>query len=155
MYNSKISNLIQIWGGVSEAVLKSIQVSQNAAARVVTRQSWFTPTRTLLKQCGWLSVRQLVVYHTALTTHKIVREERPKYLHEKMCAEKNYLTRNDIKFSYNFKAKSERANNSFCYRGATVYNQLPISIKMESNILCFKRKLKEWVMKIFPQHHSP
>ena len=59
-------------------LFKALQVAHNKAAKVVTRMGWFTPTRTLLKQVGWLSVKQLVVFHTALTTQKIVTHQKPR-----------------------------------------------------------------------------
>ena len=61
-------------------------------------------------------MRQLVFYHTVLTTHKVVKEEKPKYLHEKMCSGKIHNTRRDIRFDDKFGARSERATSSFCYR---------------------------------------
>ena len=150
LYISRLFYLIQLWGGTSDKMIKALQVSQNKMARAVTRLSWFTPTRTLLKQCGWLSVRQLVVYHTALSTHKTVREGRPEFHFDKMCADHNYDTRNTVKFSDNFSAKSERAKSSYCYRGAILYNQLPYEIKQCQNISTFKKKLKAWVLNNIP-----
>ena len=147
IFLSKMSYLIQIWGGTNDIIIKALQVSQNAAARTVTRLSWFTHTRTLLRQCGWLSVRQMVFYHTALTTHKIVREGRPQYIHSKMCTENTHNTRHEVKFDDNFGAKSVRAKKSFCYRGAVCYNQLPLSIQSEKNNISVKKKLKGWTMK--------
>ena len=58
---SYITYLIQWYGGCSEYLLTGLQVQQNKAARLVTRLGWGTPTRALLLQCGWLSVRQMVV----------------------------------------------------------------------------------------------
>ena len=147
LINSKISYLIQLWGGSSDGLLSAIQVCQNAAARAVTRQSCFTPTGVLLRQCCWLSVKQLGFYHTVLTTYKIVRKERPVYLHEKMCQEKMYNTRSEIRFADKFAAKSERAKSSFCYRGALSFNRIPIELQGEKNAMIFKRKLKDWVLR--------
>ena len=58
--------------GVSEKFLiKALQILQNKAARSVTRLGIFTPVKTLLKQCGWLSVHQLVFFHTVVLLFKI------------------------------------------------------------------------------------
>ena len=44
--------LIQVWGGCNNYLIKMLQVLQNRAARIVTKLSWFTPTKDLLNQCG-------------------------------------------------------------------------------------------------------
>ena len=40
-------------------MIKSIQTLQSKAARAVTKLDWNTPTKEVLRQCGWLSVNQL------------------------------------------------------------------------------------------------
>ena len=69
IFMSKLVYLIHLWGSSSKYLLKSIQILQNRAARVVTGYSWWTPVRRLLKECKWLSINQLVFYHTTLQTH--------------------------------------------------------------------------------------
>ena len=61
--------LIQLWGGAEKYLFKALQVLQNRFGRDVTRKSWFTSTRFLLRECNWLSVNQLVFYQTVLTDH--------------------------------------------------------------------------------------
>ena len=90
---SKLCYLIQLWGGCQEYLLDSLQVLQTRAARIVCKQTWFTPTRVLLAKCRWLSVRQLVFYQTAILTHKILRTGLPVYLGNRMSTEFPYRTR--------------------------------------------------------------
>ena len=40
-------------------------------------------TRTLLLQCGWLSVRQLVEYHSLVLMFKVLQDRKPVYIHYK------------------------------------------------------------------------
>ena len=68
---SKLIYLIQWWGGCSDFLINFLQVLQNRAARLVTNYGTFTPTAVLLHQCGWLSVRQLVHYHSLVLVSKI------------------------------------------------------------------------------------
>ena len=42
--------MIPVWGGTEESIIKAAQVIQNRVARIVTKLSWFTPHRILLKQ---------------------------------------------------------------------------------------------------------
>ena len=59
---SKLSYLIQLWGGCEGYLLKMLQVQLNRAARSVTGLSGFTSTRKLMDMCGWLTVKQLIVF---------------------------------------------------------------------------------------------
>ena len=143
--NSKLCFLIALWGSTQDYLLRALQVIQNKAARQATGLCWFTPTATLLRKCKWLSVKQLSVYHTILTTHKVVMTSKPTYLFNKMCTQHEQNTRQAVKFDEKFAGKTERAQSSFCYRGAVLYNKLPLDIRGTTSNSQFKKKLKEWV----------
>ena len=145
VYLSKLVYLIQVWGGTQEYLIRALQVTQNKAMKAVTRMSWFTPTGVLLRKCNWLSVRQLIHYHTMLTMHKTVTNQSPVYIYDKVNTHTHHDTRRQVKFSDKFTGRSERTQSSFCYRGAKQYNQLPFEITSLGNINSFKRKLKTWV----------
>ena len=51
IFMSKLVYLIPLWGNSSKYLLKSMQLLQNRAARVVTGSTWWTPVRRLLKDC--------------------------------------------------------------------------------------------------------
>ena len=93
VFISVLTYLIPLWGGSENYLLKALQVAQNKAARCVTRLSWFTPTRQLLRQCGWLSIKQLAFYHTVLTVHRIMKSGKPVFLRSKLTTEFQYQTR--------------------------------------------------------------
>ena len=112
---SKISYLIQVWGGTNASLIKSLQVSLNRAARIVTRLSWFTPTGVLMRKCNWMSVEQLAQYHTLVTVYNIVKTGKPKYLFDKLCHDHQYNTRATVKYGETFTAKSALASSSICY----------------------------------------
>ena len=66
VFMSVLAYLIPLWGGCEGYLVRAMQVLQNRAARQVTKLNWFTPTRKLLNQCNWLSISQLIFYHSAL-----------------------------------------------------------------------------------------
>ena len=70
-----------------------MQRAQNRAARTVTKLDWSTPVADLLKQCGWLSVRQLVLYHSLILVFKVKMQGKPEYFKEHFSAEFAYPTR--------------------------------------------------------------
>ena len=130
-------------------MLKALQVVQNKAARCVTRKSWFTATRQLLKECGWLSIRQLAFYHTVLTIHRILRSEKPVYLRNKVTFNHPYSTRQATGGCVRF----DRASNlegSFINRAARDYNSIPNTLKIVTSLPYFKTKLKKWTVANIP-----
>ena len=72
IFVSKLIFQISLWGGTEEYLLNSLQIIQNKAARCVARRGKYTPVVELLKHCGWLSVRQLVLYHSVHQTKALV-----------------------------------------------------------------------------------
>ena len=150
IYISALIYIIQLWGEKQDFLIKALQVSQNKAARFTTKLSWFTPTRILMKQCNWLSVRQLVCYHTILTIHKTIKSRVPKYFFNKITSENTQNTRQSVKFDDKFPGKTERTQASFCYRRAQFYNKLPIDIRTATSIQIFKRETRQWVLNNVP-----
>ena len=84
---SRICYLIQLWGCCKGYLLHSIQVLMNRAARSVTGLSGFTSTKRLMVSCGWLSVKQLVVYHTVTMIHKTLKSGSPTYIYKRLSSE--------------------------------------------------------------------
>ena len=154
IFVSKLCYLIQLWGGADGYLLNSLQVLQNRAARAVTGKSWFTSTRRLLKDCKWLSVRQLVFYQTVLGVHKIVVSRKPDNLSNKFNTDHPYRTRQatggGLRFGEDYDAKSGLSHSSFCYRGTVEYNRIPVFIRRAKTIQTFKYKLKQWVSTNIP-----
>ena len=154
IFISKLCYLIELWGGCEGYLLSALQVLQNKAARAVTRKFWFTPTRLLLAECKWMSVRQLVFYHSALSTHKIVTSDRPLYLHKNMSTAFPLRTRQaagrQINLGEGFGSKQGLLHDGFKYRAAKDYNTLPASIRTTRTLITFKKRLKQWVSANIP-----
>ena len=93
VFMSLLTYLIPLWGGTEGYLIKALQIVQNKAARCVTKATWFTATRQLLRQCGWMSIRQLAFYHTVLTMYKMMKSGRPLYLRKKLSNDFPYPTR--------------------------------------------------------------
>ena len=146
---SKICYLIQLWGGCEKYLIHSLQVQLNRAARSVTRLSCFTSTRRLMDSCGWLSVKQLVVYQSVIMIHKTMKTESPSYIHSRLNNPYTYRTRQNtsgsIRLDETFNSQGSLPPKSFRYRGAHDYNLIPANIRAISNLTTFKVKLKQWI----------
>ena len=56
---SKVSYLIQLWGGACKSDIRKVQIIVNQAARFVTNCNKRTRTIKLMHRCGWLTVSEL------------------------------------------------------------------------------------------------
>jgi hypothetical protein len=79
IFCSKLILEISLWGGTEE-FLNSLQIVQNKAARFVSRRGIYTPVADLIKECGWLSVRQLVFFHSVMVIYKTILTTYPKHI---------------------------------------------------------------------------
>ena len=146
---SKICYLIQFWGGCEDYLLHSLQFQMNRAARSVTGLSSFTSIKKLLDSCGWLTVKQLVVFKTKQLVHKTPLSKKSLYLHRKFCSGHTYTTRQHstwcIRLNQTFRCKSVLPRNSFRHRGAYDYSALQADIRTSKTLQTFKSKLKRWI----------
>ena len=86
IFCSKLIYGIALWGGCELGLLGSLQIIQNKAARFVTpryrdEDEHFIATSVILKQCGWLSMKQLVFYHSVVLVYKTLKFQQPQYWH--------------------------------------------------------------------------
>ena len=146
---SKLSYLIQLWGGCEGYLLKMLQVQLNRAARSVTGLSGFTSTRKLMDMCGWLTVKQLIVFQTTVMVHKTLLTQQPFYLYSRLPTDQPYRTRQHstgcIRLDQTFRCKGDLPRSSFRQRGAHGYNSLPAEVRACKNLSTFRYKLRRWI----------
>ena len=152
IFMSKLIYLIALWGGSAKYILVTLQKAQNRAARVVTKLDWSTPTADLLNQCGWLSVHQLVVYHSVVLVYKILRNESPSFLFSMFSAKYSYKTKQartgQIKHTRDLELQITK--DSFRWRASEDYNGLPQEIRNLETVQMFKKAAKDWIRKHTP-----
>ena len=143
----KLSYLIALWGGCGIVLRKSLQVIQNKVARVVTKLDWSTSPQVLLTQVGWLSVKQLIFYHSVILIYKARMSHVPKHLNNMFSWSYKYNTRQSegglIKLVGT--PKLDISKESFRWRAANEFNQLPIDIRTSPTIDDFKVNAKIWI----------
>ena len=101
----------------------------------------------LLNQCGWLSIKQLVEYHSLLLVYKIKSDSKPEYLHQKLCREFSYKTRLAAGGGIRGReiVRHELMSQSFVPRATLSWNNLPVNIRMANNVNAFKLSVKQWI----------
>ena len=144
---SKLMYLIVVWGGAQQYLLSALQVQQLTAARAVCGfGSWGWSKKRLLDRTGWLSIRQLIFFHTVLQTYKINRTKVPKLIYKSLNTGYNYNTR---RAANGMIRQEEMPQSSFRYRAMKSFNQVPVSVRTGSPATV-KRKLKLWVKSNIP-----
>ena len=139
--------LMVVWGGAQQYLLSALQVQQLTAARTVCGFAcWGWSKKRLLDRTGWLSIRQLIFFHTALQTIKIKNAKVPKVIYKNLSSEFAYNTRN----AANGMIRNGVMNqSSYRYRAMNCFNQVPLDVRTGSQA-SVKRKLKLWVNKNIP-----
>jgi hypothetical protein len=160
IFISKLIYLMPVWMGCEDYLVNALQVCQNKAARLVTKLDRFTSTKVLMQQCGWLSVKQLMIYHSLVLLHKVFRNQKPVYLYQKITAGPPLpntrqaaattvaLTALDV-HSQPLVPGSDLslARKSWCWSSVSWYSQLPPNLLSERKDRAFKTRLKDWVSK--------
>ena len=153
VFMSKLTYIIALWAGCGVVMKKSLQIIQNKVAQVVTRRDWSVSTKELLSQCGWLSVNQLAFYHSVLLVFKVRQSREPRYLYSMHNSwSYNYTTRQAENGLIRVvqKPKLEQTRESFRWRAANSYNQLPTNIRTCTKVEQFKKMVKAWIMDNIP-----
>ena len=152
IFMSKLIYLITLWGGSAKYIIVALQKAQNRAARVVTKLDWYTPTAELLKQCGWLSVHQLVVYHSVVLVYRVLQNKSPRFLHSMFSAEYTYNTkqaRGGI-IRHTRDLDLGLTASSFRWRAARSFDDLPLEIRKLETVQKFKKATKLWIKQNIP-----
>ena len=134
--------MVAVSGGTENYIIKAVQVMQNKEARCITKLGWFTPTRSLLLQCNWLSIKQLTFFHTALQVWKVKQYKCPVYINSKyQPSNTRSSTQGTLLVPVVEKSTSSK---SFMIRSAATWNTLPPTIRNIMKLNTFKKRLKEW-----------
>ena len=139
IFNGVLAYCLPLFGGTEEQNIKELQVLQNRAAQVVCNTPLRFSRQKLFDKVEWLSVNQMVVYYTLMTVFQIRRNGQPEYLSE--------ILRQDTrgKRIFRSRAKLSLTLKSFTFRGAALWNELPLCMRTEECTVSFKKKLQDWV----------
>ena len=145
MFNSVLVYCLPLYGGCNVSQLKSLQVMQNKAARVVSHLPPRTSREFLYNRIKWLTVNQLVAYHTLITVFKIRETGEPEYLAQFL----KYDNRQDRIIIPN--TDLGLAKKSFVWRGSLLWNSMSLGLRKCTKIGQFKTGIKQWVLDNIPR----
>ena len=81
--------------------------------------------------CKWLSIRELILYHSLVTMWKILKFKKPIQIFEKF----EMIDENNIKTSI---PRLKITDNYWRWRSARNWNNLPLTLKQTNKISTFK-----------------
>ena len=139
MFNSVLVYCLPLFGGCDVQEVKDLQVLQNKAARIVTHSPLRASRQGMFDELGWLTVKQLILYHTLLSVYRIRKSQEPEYLASILTRDNHYgkIIIPNTKLSLYRK--------SFGFRGASNWNSLPSALRQMEPMGTFKRELKAWI----------
>ena len=150
---SSIIYMLPVYGGAPDYMLAALQKKLNEAMRVVTRRRWevlgrrLTTTADLLRQCGYMSIRQMAYYHSVALAHKVLLHEAPVHLHQIL---RRALT-SGVQHEHDTRTAGTRtvaparlaaANSSWRWRAAAQYAALPAELRKEESLVAFLPALR-------------
>ena len=131
--------MVQIWGGTQEVHLKKLQRIMNSAARYVLNSGKRWSSNRLMEACGWMGIRELVVYHSLLTLWKILNYETPRQLFEKF----NWI--NDRKLSTS-PPRLQTTEQYWRWRSVKYWNELSDTLRYATIMSTFKSGLRKLLL---------
>ena len=145
VFNSVLGYCLPLFGGCDVGEIKDLQVMQNKAAQLVTNSPPRSIRNPMYDRLGWLTVNQLVMYHTLLAVYRVRTTGEPEYLAESLC--------NDNRNGHIIlkSTKLTLLKESFKFRGACNWNALPNSLRSLSKIGAFKKGVKVWIKQHVPR----
>lgn len=145
MFCSVLVYCLPLFGGCDVQEIKDLQVLQNKAARIVTHSPLRAVREQMCNELGWLTVKQLVTYHTLLTVYRVRQTKEPEYLSSVLC--------NDNRFGKIIvpNTKLTLTQKSFTTRGACNWNSIPERIRKSETLSCFKQEVKDWIRREVPR----
>ena len=95
-----------------------------------------------------MSVHQLSAYSTLMTTHKVVISGSPSYLADRLKLKQpgDGVFPNRQLYTIDVpKVCLTLSRRTFIYRGVTLWNMLPLTMRQEKKTATFKNNLRKWV----------
>ena len=140
LFNSVLVYCLSLYGGMDNGDLGDLQVMQNKAARIVTMVPPRANRSQMYDKLGWLTINQLIFYHSVILVFKIRSSSQPEHLAQLLSQD----SRNSRIIIPNLELRVTQ--RSFTMRGATSWNLLPPIVRNQPKLGTFKKLAKQWIL---------
>ena len=142
LINSIIVYCIQLWGiNASKKLHRQVQALQGQAARWALGLNRRASTKKVLDKMNWMSVNQLVIYHSTLLLWKIVRGKDSKLERTEWESSRTQGHHRIRTAPY----KKEFRRKAWKPAAIAWWNAMPESLRADCSPSSFKWNLRSWV----------
>ena len=134
-----------VWGACGVTTRCTLEKLQNRAIRIITDSPYDAPAKPILRQLRLPSIAEMIRQESAGMVYKAINGQAPVYLSSlfnRISAVTNRMLRNSNLNLRPPRMKTKFGQNSFAYRGATIWNSLPDDCRTAHTFATFKVKLK-------------
>ncbi|XP_072246412.1 uncharacterized protein [Leuresthes tenuis] len=128
--------------------LKSLQLIQNAAARVLMRTNRRDHVSPVLASLHWLPVKFRIEFKILLLTYKVLNDRAPSYLKDLIV---RYFPNRALRSQtagllvVPKVSKSRMGGRAFSYQAPLLWNKLPVNVREADTLSTFKIRLKTFL----------
>ena len=138
------------WGTTSSANIERLsKLQKRAAARIILKVDFLTPSKLMFETLGWLSVPKRILYNKAILTYKALNNLTPAYI-------SNLLTPISKTHSFSLRSQENGAlciprsrsalyDRSFSHSASKLWNSLPQNIRTINTLASFKTDLRNYI----------
>ena len=137
---SRLVYIIPLWGDATNNYLRKVQAVINWGARFVTKKHKRTRTITLMEECRWLTVWELIEFHSVIQLWKILKWKIPTAIY------REYHIDNDWIISTIMRPRLQMTSKCFKWRIVKKWNDLSQDLREIDTISIFKKLLRKFII---------
>ena len=140
---SKLDYCNSMYIGTHSNNLRKLQSVQNSAARLIFGCQSNASISFMFNELHWLPLKNRILYKHCLYVHKCLYQEAPYDLMSSLHTADSFIRTAKLKSTYT--PQSMYGNKAFSVCAPRAWNSMPYNLRVESNILKFKKLLKTWL----------
>ncbi len=144
-------------GSCSARLINTLQMVQNAAARVLTRTRKYNHFSPVMSTLHWLPIKHRIDFKILLITYKALNGLAPQYLSELLShysPPRPLRSQNSGHLIKPGLSNSTAGGRSFFYLAPKLWNNLPYTVREADTLFQFKSRLKTHLFNLVYTEHT-